>query len=201
MDKARYTSEPEPVLIQRHTSLDGVEHIGVTVTANATMIEADPEQWEADTHHFWEEAGNLNLEDVVAHPEAYLHYMSVRTRSDAKTQAQGMLDKLRNGCPVVPVPSYRTGASVCNRASDKTFLMGGLLLGGLATFELADGEIVSLSVDDIKLIAADVAAAETRLQLAKQDCWMEIDGAGSWEDITDALARFEAVLNEYVRTA
>ena len=192
MEKVRYTKEPEPVLIQRHNG-----YIHVTVTANATQVAQEPEQWEADTHEFWELEHELDVQDVVRQPAAYLSYMTVATRRGAKQQAQALLDKLRNGCPVVPVPSLYEGAAVCNRASDKVMLLGGLQMGGLPYFELASGDVVSLSMEQLQGIMHDVANAEVRLQQAKQQCWADIEAAGSRADICRAIEVFEGVLAEY----
>ncbi len=157
----------------------------------------EPPAWEAEENYFWEVAANLNLEDVVAHPEAYLEYVAACIRKRNKDLAQEALNKLRNEYIVVPVPSYREGAAICCRPGDKCNLMYGLQAGGLDKFELADGSLVSLTAADLAAIGKDAAAAETLLQEAKQLCWMEIDGAANMEDIEDALAVFWQLLAEY----
>ncbi len=189
MTKTQYTQQPPPVLIQQHGA-----YVHITVAANATQTGTEPEEWETDTHAFWEQKGELNLADLRAHPEAYLHYIPRATRQAAKDKAQQMLDTLRTACPVVPVPSYREGAAVCNRPADQVKLVAGLAMGGLPYYELASGEVVALSEADIKAIAVDVTAAETRWQQAKQACWAAIDAAGSTADMDAALAAFVAVL-------
>ncbi len=189
MQKTRYTTSPEPVLIQHHGQM-----IQITLALHAQAVspttEQPCEQWEADTHQFWEEADRLDLEALRTNPEAYLHYIPHATRQAAKDRAQQLLDTLRDSCPVVPVPSFREGASVCNRPADQVKLVAGLAMGGLPYYELANGEIVNLSEADIQSIATDITAAETTWQQAKQQCWAAIDSAQSNEDISTALAGF-----------
>ncbi len=192
MKTVQYSQRPEALLL----SPCG-EMVRVTLTANARTSEDDAEQWEADTHEFWEKASELDLDALRANPSAWLNYVPVATRQEAKDKAQLMLDKLRAACPVVPVPGYREGAAICNRSGDQVKLVAGLAMGGLPYYELADGEIVSLSAADIKSIAADVAAAETVWQQAKQQCWAAIDTAQNEEDIAVALADFGVVLAAY----
>lgn len=184
--------------MQRYTNPhDKVERVCVRVTANATPLE-NGEGYEADTHEFWERADALDLEDVVAQPHAYLNYIPMGCREGAKLQAQGMLNKLRKGDFVVPVPSYREGAAVCNRAEDQSKIAIAYARGkGMAVFELADGEIVSLTHEDIEKIINDGEAAEIRLQQAKQACWAAIDETDNFAAITQILDDFDAVLAEY----
>ncbi len=201
MYKARYDTIPEPVSVEPQRNLrTGETHLTVTVTANAQKELApkgEHEVWVVDENVFSEKEGEIDLDAVRANPAAYLHYIPTATRQQGKDKAQAMLDALRNGCPVVPVPGYREGAAVCNRPADQVKLVAGLAMGGLPYYELASGEVVSLSVDDIMLIAADVAAAETRLQQAKQSCWAAIDAARGEDDIASALADFAATLATY----
>ncbi len=196
MQTTQYNTPPPQVLITRHR-----DKVHVTITANATQVEASEEgeqpQWQADTHSFWEIEGEIDLEAVRANPEAYLHYVPKATRETAREKAQLMLDKLREGCPIVPVPSYRGGAAVCNRPADQVKLVAGLAMGGLPYYELASGEVVSLSTGDIQSIAVDVAAAETAWQQGKQACWAAIDAAQGEDEVAAALAEFATVLSAY----
>ncbi len=191
MTTTHFTQQPTPVLVQH---LRG--HIHVSLALHARQINSDSTpDWEADCHQFWEQEGVLDLADLQAQPEAYLHYIPRATRQAAKDQAQVMLDALRAAGPVVPVPSYRKGAVVCNRPADQVKLLAGLSMGSLPYYELASGEVVNLTAEDIKAIAVDVAAAETAWQQAKQACWQTIDTAEAEEDITTALANFSTLLN------
>ncbi len=192
MKTSQYTQKPEPVLVQHQG-----RSIHVTIAAHAVPSGAEPELWQADINRFWVPEGELDLNALRENPAAWLHYVPLATRQAGKDRAQQMLDELRAGTPIVPVPSYRTGAAVCNRPADQVKLLGGLQLGGLSYYELASGEVVSLSEDDIKAIALDVTNAETRLQQAKQECWAAIDAATGQQDIEAALAGFETVLATY----
>ncbi len=178
----------------------GDVYLQITVTANArkeAAPEGGAEVWVVDENSFCEKEGDIDVDAVRANPEAYLHYVPSNIRQSAREKAQLMLDKLRNGCPIVPVPSYRGGAAVCNRAADQVKLVAGLAMGGLPYYELASGEIVTLSTGDIQSIAVDVAAAETAWQQAKQACWAAIDAAQGEEEVAAALAEFATVLSAY----
>ena len=52
-------------------------------------------------------------------------------------------------------------------------------------------------MEQLQGIMHDVASAEVRLQQAKQQCWADIEAAGSWADICRAIEVFEGVLAEY----
>ncbi len=150
-----------------------------------------------EKHEFWEEAEALDVSDLHAHPERYLHYVPLATRRVAKEQAELMLEKLRNGCPVVPVASYREGARVCNRAADRATLLSGLALGGLSCYELADGELVNLNTDELRAIILDLTTAETLWQQALHQCCAAIDNATDEREIATALADFATLLSGY----
>lgn len=183
----RYDSEPPAVLLDEHR---GMVHF--TVSAHARQL--DDGQWEAVTASFWVPEGELNPADVAAHPDEYLHYVTAQQREGAREEAQRRVDAVRGGCPVVPVPHFRPGAAVCHRPEDDTKMLGGAILGGLPAFELADGSIVPLSVDDIKTIMQDVAAWEYAVQNAKRAAWDAIAGAASWDEVTAALDELDAAL-------
>ncbi len=200
MKKTHYARKPEPLLIQHQSGYVHVE-LALNPVELPPDSETEPATWEADTHEFWEQEGVLDLDALRAQPEAYLHYIPHATRQVAKDRAQQMLDTLRSGNPVVPVPSYRAGAAVCNRPADQVKLVAGLAMGGLPYYELANGDVVNLSEDDIKAIAADVAKAETAWQQAKQQCWQNIEAAEGANGIEKAIEEFAAQLSPYATPA
>lgn len=69
--------------------------------------------------------------------------------------------------------------------------------GGLPYYELASGEVVSLSAADIQAIAIDITQAETLMQQGKQECWAAINAAKGQEDIDKALAEYKNLLKEF----
>ena len=192
MQKTRYSEQPEPVLVE---AIKGYVHI--TVAVNITQVESDPPAWEADTNRFWVPAGELDLDAVRQNPAAYLHRATHLSdaRAEAKAKAQMAVDSLRNGCPVVLVPSFRAGAAVCHRPADDVKMLGGFLMGGLPYFELASGEVVSLTADDLAGIMQDVTQWEVAVQQAKQAAWVAIDAATSQDEIDAALIALEAALS------
>lgn len=199
MIKVHYSEKPEPVLVQKFR-----DKVGITIALNPEEVESGEgdqrtTQWVADTNDFWEMEDSINLEDVYAHPENYLYYLPAKEKRFFKDKAQAMLDALRNSTPIVPVPSYREDAAVCNRPADQIKLIAGLTMGGLPYYELASGEVVNLSVTDLQAIAVDVTAAETTWQQAKQTCWAAIDAAGTEEEAVDALKALCDVLKPFVK--
>lgn len=191
MQKIRYSEQPVPVLVE---TIKGYVHI--TVAVNATQVESDPPAWEADTNGFWCPVGELDLDEVRQNPAAYLTRATHLSdaRAEAKATAQRMVDELRNGCPVVPVPSFRTDAAVCHRPADDVKMLGGYLMGGLSYFELASGEVVSLTAENLGGIMQDVTAWEVAVQQAKQAAWEAIDSATSQAEIDAALTALAAAL-------
>ena len=192
MQKTRYSEQPEPVLVE---AIKGYVHI--TVAVNIKQVESDPPAWEADTNRFWVPAGELDLDAVRQNPAAYLHRATHLSdaRAEAKATAQRMVDELRNGCPVVPVPSFRADAAVCHRPADDVKMLGGVLMGGLPYFELASGEVVSMTRGDLEGIMQDVTQWEVAVQQAKQAAWVAIDAATSQDEIDAALVALEAALS------
>ncbi len=201
MYKARYDTIPEPVSVERQLNFKtGETYLLVRVTANAQReldSESMREVWVVDENAFSEKEGVLELDAVLANPAAFLQYFSVEFRGGKKKEAQDALDALRDSCPIVPVPNYREGATVCNRPRDQIFLLEGARRGGLPAYELANGEMVSLTAADIDAIAADVAAAEMSWQLGKQACWRAIDEAHSEAEMDSAIASYKATLDGY----
>lgn len=194
MEKTRYSEEPEPVLVQSHAGW-----IKITVACNAVQTGDDPVQWEADVHTFWEAADAIDVASVVADPEAYLHYIPRQVRASYRQKAQGLLDAWRQGRPVVPVPSFREGAAVLCRTEDKAMFSAAMARGrGLPAYELADGEIVALTHEQMQAIYDDVESAEIAAQTGKQIAWAAIDSADSTEAMEEALDGFAKVLNQYV---
>lgn len=192
MQKTRYSEKPEPLLIE---TVRGYTHI--TIATNIKQLEeSDTPAWEADTNAFWTQTDAIDLEDVRNNPANYLNYASHLSsrRAEAKAKAQQAVDDLRNGCPITPVPSFREGAAVCNRASDKVMLLAGVQMRGLPMFELADGTITALTEEDLQGIMHDIAAWEMAVQSAKQECWGTIDNATTQEEIDAALGKLYVAL-------
>lgn len=158
------------------------------------LLKLPPYTWQGETRSFWLPEGELEPDVVAEYPEKYFWYDK---HKEYKAQAQKLLDDLRNGCPIVPVPSFKEGAAVCNRAADQTKLLAGLSMGGIEYYELASGEIVNLSLEDIKAIAKDIAAAEMTWQRAKQECWAAITAANYEEEMREAVSNLEETLKAY----
>lgn len=186
MQKTNYTEKPEILLLDEHRGK-------VCFTISTNIEQRDDGSWQADTRSYWVDAGEVNPEAVRQNPEYWLWY---DLRKAARAEAQALLDKLRNGCPVVPVPSLYEGAAVCNRASDKVMLLAGVQMGGLPMFELADGSITPLTAEDLQAIMRDIAAWEMAVQGAKQACWGAIDAATSEQQMMDALATLAEELKQ-----
>lgn len=148
-----------------------------------------------DSNEFIIPAADLNKEAIISDPEAWLDYVPALKKEEAKATAQRMVDELRNGCPVVPVPSYRADAAVCHRPADDVKMLGGYMMGGLPYFELASGEVVSLTADDLAGIMRDVTQWEVAVQQAKQAAWAAIDAATTQDEINAALAALDAALH------
>ncbi len=204
MHPARYTqiTAPAPVGIEyRRNEETGVEFAEVTIRVNP-RIEVNPDSgtqnWLVDEHIYDERVCDLDMDALTAHPENYLHYLPVHYKEVKKQEAQNMLDELRNGCPVVPVPSFREDAAIFNRAGDQSKFAGALARGlGLPGYELASGEMVALTHEQMQAIYDDVAAAEIAWQVGKQTCWAAIDAATNEQAVKDALAAYEAELKQY----
>lgn len=194
MSKTHYSEPPVPVLVD-YAGTGEKQKVEFTITINAEMVEGEERtEWIADTRTFWLPAGELDTEAVRQNPAAYFSYVALADKQAARDKAQQMVDDLRNGRPVVPVPSFRAGAAVCNRTSDQMKLAGGLLMGGLEVYELADGELVQLTRENLQGILKDVAAWEVRVQMAKQTAWQAIDAATSEDDVKAALMELESAL-------
>lgn len=186
MDKTNYTEKPSDLLLDCQRG-----RVRYTISTNIEQLEDG--SWQADTRSFWVDENELQPATVAQNLRYWLWYDE---RKVAREEAQRMVDLLRNECPVAPVPSFREGAAVCNRASDKVMLLAGLQMGGLPMFELADGSITALSVEDLQAIMRDVAAWEIGVQTAKQNCWTAIDAADSREEILAALDALRAALKK-----
>ncbi len=189
MQKIRYSQRPRSLHVEHHRGF-----VLVTVTANAVPVAGAPGQWEADSHRFWESAGELDWAALRANPAAFLHYVTSATRREAQRQARLMLERHRDSSPRVPVPSYRQGTAVTNSLAEQLRLLAGTVLGGLSHYELADGEVVQLSANELRAILADIAAEESRLLLARQRCLETIENAPRQELIEAALADFAGQL-------
>ncbi len=172
---------PPPVLCHCHGS-----HVRVQIHLS-----------EAEHHTFRESTTEIDLAELRTHPRRYLRYVPQPTRRRACEQAELLLRKLRAGNPVVPVPSYREGVAVCKRAEDEVALLSGLALGGLTAFELAGGERVTLSADEIRAILHDLCAADTHWQQALVQCQSTISAAPDDATIATALAEFATLLSGY----
>lgn len=185
--QTRYDIKPEPVTFYPAVN----DSTLVVVALNATPASETREDgtvvhfYMVDHYEFTVPTCKLNKEAIKENPLPWLYY---EQKQAARAEAQRMVDELRNGCPVVPVPSFREGAAVCNRASDKVMLLAAERMGGVPMFELADGSITPLTVEDLHAIMQDVAAWEFAVQGAKQACWGAIDVADSEEAIAVALA-------------
>ena len=186
MQKTNYTEKPEALLLDEQRGK-------VCFTISVNIEQREDGSWKADTRSYWVDAGEVNPEAVRQNPEYWLWY---DLRKAARAEAQRLVDELRNGCPVAPVPSFRPGAAVCNRASDKVMLLAGLQMGGLPMFELADGSITPLTAEDLQAIMRDIAAWEMAVQGAKQACWGAIDAATSEQQMEDALATLAEELKQ-----
>lgn len=186
----RYSEEPRTLL---HETLGDFTHF--TVATNIKQITEDNSSyWEADVNDFWERSSELPVSVVEANPEAFIDRANQLSdqRTDKKTIIQQIVDDLRSGCPIVPVPSFRQGAAVCHRPADDVKMLGGVMMGGLPYFELASGEIVSLTVEDLQNIMKDVTQWEIDLQQKKQACWSLLDAANTQEELDAAVAKARA---------
>lgn len=187
MRKTYYTEKPEVLLLDKC-----FDKVNYTISINIEPIfEEDKEEWQADTRSFWLPEGELDPETVKANPEQYLYY---DVKKAAKVTAQTLVDNLRNNYPVVPVPSFREGAAVCHRPADDVKMLGGVLMGGLPYFELASGEVVSLTQADLENIMKDVTTWEISVQTAKQTAWATIEVATTQEAIDTAVKDLEIAL-------
>lgn len=186
----RYSEEPRTLL---HETLGDFTHF--TVATNIKQItEAGSSYWEADVNDFWERSSELPVSVVEADPEAFIDRANQLSdqRADKKTLIQQIVDDLRSGCPIVPVPSYRPDAAVCHRPADDVKMLGGVMMGGLSYFELASGEIVSLTKEDLQNIMKDVTQWEIALQQKKQACWTLLDEANTQEELDAAVEKARA---------
>ncbi len=204
MHVARYTqlTAPAPVGIDyKRNEETGVEYAEVTIRVNPRIEvnpDTDTQNWLVDENIYWERVCDLDVDDLTAHPENYLHYLPVHYKEARKQEAQDMLDKLRNNGSVVPVPSFRADAAVYNRTSDKAMFSAALARGnGLPGYELASGEMVALTHEQMQAIYDDVAAAEIAWQVGKQTCWAAIDAATNEQAVKDALAAYKTQLDAY----
>lgn len=187
MHKTYYTEKPEVLMLDKC-----FDKVNYTISINIEpILEEDKEGWQADTRSFWLPEGELDPETVKANPEQYLYY---DVKKAAKVTAQTLVDNLRNNYPVVPVPSFREGAAVCHRPADDVKMLGGVLKGGLPYFELASGEVVSLTQADLENIMEDVITWEVSIQTAKQTAWAAIEVATTQEAIDTALKDLETAL-------
>lgn len=187
MRKTYYTEKPEVLMLDKC-----FDKVNYTISINIEPIfEEDKEGWQADTRSFWLTKGELDPETVKANPEQYLYY---DVKKAAKVTAQTLVDNLRNNYPVVPVPSFREGAAVCHRPADDVKMLGGVLMGGLPYFELASGEVVSLTQADLENIMKDVTTWEISVQTAKQTAWATIEVATTQEAIDTAVKDLEIAL-------
>lgn len=187
MQKTYYTEKPEVLMLDKC-----FDKVNYTISINIEHIfEDDKEEWRADTRSFWLPEGELDPETVKANPEQYLYY---DVKKAAKVTAQTLVDNLRNNYPVVPVPSFREGAAVCHRPADDVKMLGGVLMGGLPYFELASGEVVSLTQADLENIMKDVTTWEISVQTAKQTAWATIEAATTQEAIDTAVKDLETAL-------
>lgn len=182
-----YQYEPKSVVTQ--------EYGGKTrFDININIVKKDDDSYAADLYSFWVNSGELSIEDVEKNPEQYIDYVTICEREKAKQKAQNIVDSIREN-PIIPVPSLRDDAKINHRTADDVKLLGGYMLGGLDYFELASGEIVSLTQNDIANIMKDAAEWEVSLQKAKQEAWSKIDNAVSHTDIEDALKLFDTFKN------
>lgn len=187
MHKTYYTEKPEVLMLDKC-----FDKVNYTISINIEpILEEGKEGWQADTRSFWLPEGELDPETVKANPEQYLYY---DVKKAAKVTAQTLVDNLRNNYPVVPVPSFREGAAVCHRPADDVKMLGGVLMGGLPYFELASGEVVSLTQADLENIMKDVTTWEISVQTAKQTAWTTIEVATTQEAIDTALKDLETAL-------
>lgn len=177
MHKTTYTEKPAPILIDR---MRGMIHY--TIALNA--VQQDDGSWRADTRSFWLSERELDPNVVALAPEVYFWYDK---KKEYTTAAQALVDRLRSSRPVVPVPSFREGAAICHAPEDDTKLLAGVIMGGLPVFELASGELTTLTVDDIKAMMQDVAGWEYTVQDAKQRAWKRIKAAECEHDMADAV--------------
>lgn len=186
--KCNYLYEPKVVITQEYG--DNIRYdININIVKND-----DEESYSADFYSFWVKKDELSLEEVEKNPEKYIDYVTLEEKKKAKEKAQKIVDKIREN-PIIPVPSYREDAKINHRASDDIKLLGGYMMGGLEYFELASGEIVSLSQNDIAYMMKDAATWEVNLQKAKQQAWTQIDNAISHEEIENAYKLFDVFYN------
>lgn len=202
-----YTEKPLPV---QHEAFGEFNHFTVAIniheeteeeSAAAGEVPSESEgntrttkHWIATVNDFWERASALSPEEVEANPEAFIDRANQLSdqRTDKKTLIQKLVDDLRSGCPIVPVPSFREDAAVCHRPADDVKMLGGVMMGGLPYFELASGEIVSLTKEDLQNIMKDVTQWEIDLQQKKQTCWTLLDKANTQEELDAAVEKAKA---------
>lgn len=186
MIKANYDYKPEAVMTQEYNN-----KIKFDINLNIEEVK-DGEQisYTADLYSFWVPAGELDPDTVKENPELYTDYVSQSGKQAYKNKAQVVVDKIREN-PVVEIPSFRENAYINHRPSDDVKLLGGVMLGGLPYFELADGEVVALTKENLEGIMQDVAAWEVELQKTKQEVWDTIESAMSINEILDAFNLFD----------
>lgn len=189
MIKANYDYKPEAVITQVYNN-----KIKFDINLNIEEVK-DGEQisYTADLYSFWVPVGELDPGTVKENPELYADYVSKSGKQAYKSKAQAIVDKIREN-PIVEIPSFRENAYINHRPSDDVKLLGGIMLGGLPYFELADGEVVELTKENLEGIMQDVAAWEVELQKIKQEVWDAIDKATSETEINEAFnlfAKFE----------
>ena len=203
-----YTEKPLPVQYEafgefNHFTVainihEEVEEVAVADSTSESSESSDTtkntSRWIATVNDFWERASALSPEEVEANPEAFIDRANQLSdqRTDKKTLIQQLVDDLRSGCPIVPVPSFREDAAVCHRPADDVKMLGGVMMGGLPYFELASGEIVSLTVEDLQNIMKDVTQWEIDLQQKKQACWSLLDAANTQEELDAAVEKARA---------
>lgn len=193
--KATFSQEPTPVSFYELRGKTQVTIILNIEEKQTTPEEGQPEEefepqtyWEGDLYQYWELTSEVDKDAITANPEAFVAYIPSTIRQAAKDKAQAHLDYVRKHTHRVDVPSYREGYAVMHTEKDNIYLLAGLLMGGLAYYEFADGQTVApLSLEDIQKIYADLAAHETGLQQGKQACWAAIDSATTQEEIDAAL--------------
>lgn len=186
MKKANYDYKPEVVTTQVYNN-----KIKFDINLNIEEVK-DGEQisYTADLYSFWVPVGELDPDTVKENPELYTDYVSQSGKQAYKNKAQAIVDKIREN-PVVEIPSFRENAYINHRPSDDVKLLGGIMLGGLPYFELADGEVVALTKENLEGIMQDVAAWEVELQKTKQEVWDTIERAASLNEILDAFNLFD----------
>lgn len=84
-DKARYLSEPEAVRVLRN---GGTLHVFLALNAERVTDEDGGSYWLADYAEFTARVGELDLDDLYAHPEKYLgRRVDVQGRAELYSRA------------------------------------------------------------------------------------------------------------------